>query len=61
MINYQIVLSQEADKNLRNIFLNIASNLHSPENARRLWKEMKSLLLMYMIGIYNKKMGKIIF
>ncbi len=46
MINYQIVLSQEADKNLRNIFLNIASNLHSPENARRLWKEMKSLLLM---------------
>lgn len=50
MTNYQIVLSQKADKDLRNIFLYIASDLRSPENARRqlnkLWKEMKSLLLM---------------
>lgn len=46
-MKFEVELSERADYDLRNIFLYIAIDLCSPENAekqlRRLWTEIKSL------------------
>lgn len=46
-MKFQVYLTERADNDLRNIFLYIAVDLHSPENAKkqlsRLWERIKSL------------------
>ncbi len=46
-MKFQVELTERADKDLRNIFMYIALDLRSPENAekqvKRLWKAIRSL------------------